>query len=95
LPEKIKINTNLKNFDMVKDICDNIIKDENLMKTNFIQTTLIEMDHGIQKIGNKLSPYNRNMGLEKLEKYANMKAFLDQLRLSKEKIVEDYTLGHK
>jgi hypothetical protein len=32
------------------------------------------------------------MALEKLEKYANMKAFIDQLRMDKERIAEDYIL---
>lgn len=92
LSEKIKLDLSKKNFDIIKYICDEIIKDPKLIRTNFIQTTLVEMDYGIQRNSNKVLPFNRNMGLEKLEKYANTKAFLDELRLSKEKIGEDYVL---
>lgn len=92
LPKNIRINKNLNNFDIVHDICVNVIKDEDLMRTNFIQATLLEMDHGIQKVGNKVLPFTREMALEKLEKYANMKAFIDQLRMDKERIAEDYIL---
>jgi glycosyltransferase involved in cell wall biosynthesis len=93
LSEKIYINNKLSNFDLIKDICENIILDKKLMFTNFIQTTLVEMDYGISRdSNNKIVPFDKNQALEKLEKYANMKAFIDKLRCSKEKLVEDYIL---
>jgi glycosyltransferase involved in cell wall biosynthesis len=92
LESKIQIDTSLNNYDIIEYICNKVLHDPNLMKTNFIQTTLLEMDYGIQKLNSKVLPYNRSMALEKLEKYANTKAFLDKLRVSKERLVEDYIL---
>lgn len=95
LSNQIKLDISLNNFDLVKYICYEVIKEPGLIETNFIQNMLIEMDYGIQKFSGQIGPYNRNMAIDKLEKYANTKAFLDQIRVSKEKIMEDYITSNE
>lgn len=92
IPNNLNLDHSSSNFDIVNHIVCNILKEPWLMQTNFIQNTLCEMDYGIQKIDNKIMPFTRKTGLEKLEKYTNAKAFLDDIRVSQKKLSEDYLL---
>lgn len=92
IPKNITIDHSLSHFEIIYNIVVNIIKEPWLMNTNFIQTTLKEIDYGIRHKDNKLSPFTKKMALEQLELYTNAKTFIEELRVSNEKINEDYLL---
>lgn len=90
LPNNVRLDYSLNNFDFIKYICCDIIQEPLLMKTQMIQHILYSLDHGISKNGPIMEPYTKRMAAENLEKFAQQKAMIDHIRTTPGKIKEDY-----
>jgi glycosyltransferase involved in cell wall biosynthesis len=90
LPDNIRLDYSLSNFDFINDICCNIIKEPGLMKTQMIQHTLHSLDHGTSKNGSNIEQYTKRHAAENLERFARQKAMIEHIRTTPGKINEDY-----
>lgn len=95
-PNDVKLDYSLNNFDFIKYICCEILKEPLFMKTQMVQHMLYSLDHGMSKNGPIPEPYTKRMAAENLEKFAQQKAMIDHIRTSGGKIHEDYIeIAHK
>jgi hypothetical protein len=90
LPDNIKLDYSLNNFDFINDICCNIIKEPGLMKTQMIQHTLYSLDHGTSRNGSNIEQYTKRHAAENLERFAYQKSMIEHIRTTPGKINEDY-----
>lgn len=96
LPNNIQLDYSLNNFDFIKYICCELIKEPGLMRTQMIQHILYCLDHGVSKSGSGAEPYTKRMAAENLEKFAQQKAMIDHIRTTAGKMKEDYIdIAHK
>lgn len=84
----IDIDTNQNNYEIAKYIVFEVIKDKNLMRTNFVQKIIRDADIGFVYAGADISPFTTKDMIKKLEQFCNSKKFIDNLRNSD--INQDY-----
>ena len=93
LPDDVRLDYTLNNFDFVNYICCDIIKEPSLMKTQMIQHMLHSLDHGVSKSGSIFEPYSKQKAADNLEKFAQHKSMVEHIRTTPGKINEDYILA--
>lgn len=90
IPPVVDIDYSLSPFELSKYICEHIIKDNQLLFSEFCQRAIRDLDHGVTKSANGFSIYTKEMLVKSLEQYANHKVFIDDIRLSNQALMEDF-----
>lgn len=90
IPPVVDLDYSLSAFDLSKYICENILKDKNVLFSEFCQKSIREVDLGVTKSGNGFSSTTKETLVKHLEQYANHKVFIDDIRLSNNAIMEDF-----
>ena len=90
IPQVVDIDYSLSAFELAKYICDKIINSNELLFSEFCQRSIRDLDNGVSKSNNGFEVYTKEMLVKSLERYANTKVFMDDIRLSNQAIMEDF-----
>lgn len=91
-PDNVILDYSLNNYDFIKHICENILKEPNLMKTQMIQFMLYSLDHGVTQQSLSVNRYTKKSAASHLEKFSKHKERSEHIRTTPGRINEDYIL---
>ena len=89
---ELKVPSSLGNREFVEFLVQHIIKSPFLLKTNFIQKMIKNLDDGVHVAPNSTTIYNREKAVKILENVLNAKISLKDIKAGKVKNEEDFIL---
>jgi len=93
--ESIDIDMQKSNYEIAEYVISKIIREANLIDTNFVRKIIKDADMGFQIMGAEVTPFTKQHLVKKLEQFCNHKKLMDNIRLTYD-LKEDYILfGNK